>query len=84
MSVGDLLREETENPRRRQELDLNDIMSKASLAPAPYVHSILSRSLSGFLEDGKSKFIIDGFPRTMQQAQIFEHEGSEARTLLCC
>ena len=77
ISVGDLLREEAARPSDGQGVDIKDIMSKASLVPHTQVQSVLTRCLNGFLTSGQCNFLIDGFPRSMQQARLFADEGSD-------
>ena len=75
--MGDLLRAEAENPPDGQEgIDIHAIMRNGSLVPHTRVHDVLQRCLIRHLQNGQSKFLIDGFPRSLEQAQYFERHVS--------
>ncbi|KAL2057377.1 hypothetical protein ABVK25_002430 [Lepraria finkii] len=76
ISVGDLLRKEAEKSLDGQEFDIKAIMGHASLVPHTYVHDVLQRCLVQHLKDGRSDFLIDGFPRSKEQAQFFKSKES--------
>ena len=76
LSVGDLLRNEAEKPLDKNGVDIKAIMSKAALVPHAHVHKVLQCSLIQHLKDGRSNFLIDGFPRSEQQALFFESKES--------
>lgn len=76
ISIGDLLRKEAEESLDGRNFDIKAIMGHASLVPHTYVHEVLQRCLVQQLKDGRSNFLIDGFPRSKQQAQFFESQES--------
>ena len=51
-------------------------MSNASLVPYYYVRNILNLCLIKHIQNGRASFLIDGFPRSKEQAQFFDGEGS--------
>ena len=55
-------------------------MSNASLVPYYYVHNILDLCLIKHMQNGRANFLIDGFPRSKEQAQFFGKEGSMIQT----
>ena len=46
-------------------------MGNASLVPYYYVRNILDLCLIKHTQNGRSNFLIDGFPRSEEQAQFF-------------
>lgn len=51
-------------------------MSNASLVPYYYVRNILDLCLIKHMQNRRVSFLIDGFPRSKEQAQFFDKEGS--------
>lgn len=74
ISVGDLLREDAIKPTPNRDFQIETIMSNASLVPYYYVRNILNLCLINHMQNGRSKFLIDGFPRSKEQAQFFSDE----------
>ena len=74
--IGDLLRNDAEESLDGQKFDIKAIMGHTCLVPHTYVHEVLQRCLVQHLKDGRSNFLIDGFPRSKQQAQFFESQES--------
>ncbi|KAL3675431.1 hypothetical protein R1sor_025379 [Riccia sorocarpa] len=71
IAMGDLVRNELKgsSPLSRQ---MSDTMKAGKLLPDKVIFSILSRRLEEGLAAGEKGFILDGFPRTMRQAEILE------------
>jgi len=85
LSVGDYLRNLCKNPTAHpveafagQEPEvLATTMREAQLLSAEQIVSIVRYRLEKLsAENGQTKFIIDGFPRTLESAQLFEKEVS--------
>ena len=84
LSAGDLLREEVQ---QRPDSDLskaiNEHMKEGSLVPATVIVPLLKNKI----EEKKAEatgFLIDGFPREVTQAELFETEiGVPAHILFC-
>lgn len=85
LSVGDYLRDLCRNPTAHpmeafagQEPEtLATTMRKAELLSAEQIVSIVRYRLEKLsAENGQTKFIIDGFPRTLESAKLFEKEVS--------
>lgn len=70
ISTGDLLREEV-SKKTDLGIQLNEIMSSGKLVDDNIVLTLLENKLSSLLES-KASFIIDGFPRTINQAKMLE------------
>jgi len=85
LSVGDYLRDVCKNPTDHaigafagEEPEvLATAMREAKLLAAAQIVSIVRHRLERLhAESGQSKFIIDGFPQTLESAQLFEKEVS--------
>ena len=72
ISVGDLLREDALRPSLNHDLQIKTIMSNASLVPYYHVRNVLNLCLIKHMQNGRSNFLIDGFPRSEEQAHFFE------------
>ena len=68
ISTGDLLREEVAN-KTALGIQISEIMSSGKLVDDNMVLELLKTRLARDLETGRS-FIIDGFPRTLNQAEL--------------
>ncbi|KAA8534315.1 hypothetical protein F0562_031858 [Nyssa sinensis] len=71
IATGDLVREELSSggPLSSQ---LAQIVNQGKLVSDEIIINLLSRSLEAGVAQGKSGFILDGFPRTIRQAEILE------------
>ena len=65
IATGDILREETEKNEK-----LREIMNQGKLVPDEFASEIIEKRLKK--EDCKEGFILDGFPRTTNQAKFLE------------
>lgn len=70
ISTGDLLRDEVKSGSAVGK-KLNEIMGTGKLVPDELVFEILNKRLSK--KDCKNGFILDGFPRTLKQAETLEN-----------
>ncbi|KGN54193.1 adenylate kinase 1, chloroplastic [Cucumis sativus] len=71
IATGDLVREElaSSTPLSRQ---LSDIVNQGKLVSDEIIINLLSKRLQAGEAKGESGFILDGFPRTIRQAEILE------------
>lgn len=76
VSVGDLLRALAEEPLAEKNAHIHAAMSNGSLVSPAYVQNILGGYLDQLVLKGRTRFLIDGFPRSEQQAQIFQDQAS--------
>ncbi|EXB84825.1 putative adenylate kinase 1 [Morus notabilis] len=69
IATGDLVREElaSSGPLSRQ---LSEIVNQGKLVSDEIIISLLSKRLEAGEANGESGFILDGFPRTIKQAEI--------------
>lgn len=74
ISVGDLLREEAESSSPARDFHLETVMKTASLVPYHHVRNTLNNCLLKHVQNGRTRFLIDGFPRSKEQAQFFDQE----------
>ncbi|KAD4384393.1 hypothetical protein R6Q59_011523 [Mikania micrantha] len=71
IATGDLVREELSNsgPLSRQ---LSEIVNQGKLVSDEIIFDLLSTRLEAGESKGESGFILDGFPRTIRQAEILD------------
>jgi len=67
ISTGDILREEKKSGSDIGK-KINDILGKGNLVPDEIVNQIVENKLKNF----EGQFILDGFPRTVPQAQFLD------------
>lgn len=82
ISVGELLREDAAKPSLNRNFQIETIMGNASLVPYIYVRNLLEHRLIKYMQNGQTNFLIDGFPRSEEQAQFFDKEGWKAKDVL--
>ncbi|CAA6666690.1 unnamed protein product [Spirodela intermedia] len=71
IATGDLVREELNSSGPLAE-ELRGIVNQGKLVSDEIIINILSKRLEGGEAKGESGFILDGFPRTVRQAEILE------------
>ena len=74
LSVGDLLREETNRPGSPFATFIRESMQSSVIIPAQLTISLLKAKMDTSYTPGKGRFLIDGYPRSMDQALTFEEE----------
>ncbi|KIW12319.1 hypothetical protein PV08_09596 [Exophiala spinifera] len=73
LSAGDLLREEQNNPESKYGQLIKDYIKEGLILPMEVTVKLLENAMRANLQDdGAGKFLIDGFPRKMDQAVFFE------------
>ena len=70
--VGDLLREEAKSPTSPYRDLIPESISKSVLLPAQLTTMLLKREIGRAQADGVTRFLLDGFPRSVVQATDFE------------
>ena len=75
IDTGSLLRAEIAAQTEEGKL-IKDIIEKGNLAPAPLVARIIIKKL--FSEEAKNGYILDGYPRSIEQAELMEKELAKA------
>ncbi|XP_077220869.1 adenylate kinase 1, chloroplastic-like [Tasmannia lanceolata] len=71
IATGDLVREELSNSGSLSD-QLAEIVNQGKLVSDEIIISLLSKRLENAEAMGESGFILDGFPRTIRQAEILE------------
>jgi UMP-CMP kinase len=77
ISVGELLREEARNPSSPYSEFIAESIQKSVLIPASFTTELLSKEMSRAQAQGKRRFLLDGFPRSVEQASDFESKGRQ-------
>lgn len=72
VSVGELLRAKPKKALLEAGIDIEGRMRDGLLAPVEIVHETLQSFLVKEMREGKSVFLVDGFPRSLEQARYFE------------
>ena len=77
VSVGDLMRAERQN-----ESEIGILAEKhlrnGSLVPDHLTFEVLEKHIAKHLQEGENRFLIDGFPRSMEQLKLFENKVDRA------
>jgi adenylate kinase family enzyme len=72
ISVGDLLRQEAKNSSSPFKDFIPESIQKSVLLPASFTTELLSKEMGSAQAEGKRRFLLDGFPRSVEQATDFE------------
>jgi hypothetical protein len=72
ISVGDMLREEANDPKSPYKDFIHESMQKSVLIPAQLTTKLLSQKFDNAVHSGHRKFLLDGFPRSLSQIRDFE------------
>ncbi len=72
VSVGELLRAKSKKEPVKYGIDIEGAMRDGVLAPVEIVQETLQSFLIRETREGKSLFLVDGFPRSLEQAHYFE------------
>lgn len=70
ISAGDCLREERNNPDSKDGAMINEMIKEGKLVPAEVTVALLLKKMKSL--DGKSKFLIDGFPRNFDNLKTWD------------
>ncbi|ESQ52605.1 hypothetical protein EUTSA_v10016987mg [Eutrema salsugineum] len=71
IATGDLVRDELSSSGLLSS-QLKELVNHGKLVPDEFIISLLSKRLEAAKEKGESGYILDGFPRTVTQAEILE------------
>lgn len=74
LSAGDLLRAEQKRPGLKYGELIANYIKNGEIVPQEITIALLNQAIGENLKQGSHKFLIDGFPRKMDQALTFEHE----------
>lgn len=79
LSAGDLLREEQNREGSEFRELINTYIREGNIVPMEVTVALLENAIKDAISNkGKSKFLIDGFPRKLDQAYKFEHDVCES------
>ncbi|KAI0062208.1 UMP-CMP kinase [Artomyces pyxidatus] len=90
LSAGDLLRAEQDRPDSQYGNLIRTAIREGTIVPMEVTVKLLSNAMSDALskktgtgwEDGRGRFLIDGFPRKMDQAEKFEEEVCQSSLII--
>ncbi|KAI9729029.1 MAG: bifunctional uridylate/adenylate kinase [Chrysothrix sp. TS-e1954] len=83
LSAGDLLREEQDNPDSKRGDEIKDCIKNGQIVPMEVTIALLEAAMHKAITAGKRPlFLIDGFPRKLDQAQKFEETVCKSRFTL--
>ncbi|EDO15828.1 hypothetical protein Kpol_1057p16 [Vanderwaltozyma polyspora DSM 70294] len=74
LSAGDLLRAEQNREGSQYGELIKKYIKDGLIVPQEITIALLKNAMSENVKEGRSKFLVDGFPRKMDQAVIFEEE----------
>jgi len=72
ISAGDCLREERNNPDSKDGATINELIKEGKLVPSGITVQLMLKKMKAL--EGKSKFLIDGFPRNAENVETWEKE----------
>lgn len=72
LSAGDLLRAEQKNPDSKYGALIASYIKEGQIVPQEITVALLKQAVVDNYNAGKTRFLVDGFPRKMDQAQTFE------------
>ena len=72
VSVGELLRAKPKKALLENGIDIEARMREGLLAPVEIVHETLQSFLVKEIREEKRVFLVDGFPRSLEQVRYFE------------
>lgn len=79
LSAGDLLRAERSRPNSQFSELINTCISEGKIVPMEITIALLHAAMKA---SPSNKFLIDGFPRKMDQALAFEEKVAPAKSVL--
>jgi UMP-CMP kinase len=72
ISVGDLLREECKDSSSPYIEIIQQHMKEGTIVPPYLANKVLLKAIEKYTIDGQKTFLVDGFPRSMEQVIEFE------------
>jgi len=74
LSAGDLLRAEQDRPDSQYGELIKKNIREGTIVPMEVTVKLLENAMRDSLNSGSGRFLIDGFPRKMDQAEAFERD----------
>lgn len=84
VSVGDLLRDSANSDAAIHKAIIEERMLEGLLVPNHIVQDTLEEYLVHSVREGKTCFLVDGFPRSVEQAVEFKTRVSTTKSTLSC
>merc|ERR1719410_1992227 len=72
ISAGDCLRAERNDPNSKDGELINNIIKEGNIVPSEITVGLLVKAMAKQKEDGKTCFLIDGFPRNLDNDQSWD------------
>lgn len=72
--MGDLLREEAQSPTSDFASFINESIKESVVIPAGLTIRLLQKKIEVLQQQAQRMFVIDGFPRSLDQAYAFEEK----------
>merc|ERR1719469_1077279 len=72
ISAGDCLRAERNNPESKVGEQINSIIKEGKLVPSEITCGLLEKDMKALMAQGKTSFLIDGFPRSIGNVNSWE------------
>lgn len=82
LSAGDLLRIEQQREGSEHAPVIQEHIKEGKIVPMDIVLKLMQESMGRSIKEGHTKFLIDGFPREMEQAVKFDAEICESAFVL--
>ena len=82
LSAGDLLRAEQDRDGSEYGQLIKDYIENGAIVPMEVTVKLLENAMHARVSDGRGRFLIDGFPRKMDQAMFFESSVCHSRCTL--
>ncbi|WAQ89093.1 hypothetical protein PtA15_10A516 [Puccinia triticina] len=82
LSAGDLLRVEQQREGSEYAPVIQEHIKEGKIVPMEIILKLMQESMGRSIADGHTKFLIDGFPREMEQAIKFDDEICESAFVL--
>ncbi|KAA1112249.1 cytidine monophosphate (UMP-CMP) kinase 1, cytosolic [Puccinia graminis f. sp. tritici] len=82
LSAGDLLRIEQQRDGSEYAPVIQEHIKEGKIVPMEIILKLMQESMGRSIQDGHTKFLIDGFPREMEQAIKFDAEICESALVL--
>jgi UMP-CMP kinase len=82
LSAGDLLRDERNNPGSQYGELIHNCIKEGKIVPMEITISLLENAMATEKKKGNHRFLVDGFPRMVDQGQKFEETVCESQFVL--
>mmetsp|Transcript_58579 Transcript_58579/g.117245 ORF Transcript_58579/g.117245 Transcript_58579/m.117245 type:complete len:296 (-) Transcript_58579:110-997(-) len=81
VSAGDCLRAERNDPSSKDGEMINNIIKEGKLVPSAITVKLLLKAMAKAKDDGKTCFLVDGFPRGIENLNTWKSEAGDAATV---